>query len=282
MTLLDTFVIIQIYTIYGGIFLDIIICEDDGIFRNTLEVLINKILIDHKLKSEIKLSTNSVKNVLDYVKSNNQKTLYFLDIDLNDSLTGFDIAKKIRKNDWLSTIVFITCYTEKSSLAYEYKLEAMDYIKKGLDNMESKIRECILLSESRQSKTQSECIFIETKYNKINIKFNDIFYFESSKSSHILSVYCANGQYEFYKSLKDVLLELDERFIKCHKSYIVNTDKIKELSLKDKTIILDDNIECPVSRTYYQKLKEKLQNERKDYDSDIYIKKKIKKNTSIK
>lgn len=239
--------------------MNIVICEDDIIFRNKLEMIVDKTLINHQLKSDIKLSTHSIDDILDYINSNNEKTLYFLDIDLSASLTGFDIAKLIRKNDWISAIVFITCYTDKTILPYEYKLEAMDYIIKGSENMESKVCECITISESRQSNPLSESIFIETKYSKININLNDIYFFESSKSSHVLTVYCTNGQYEFYKNLKDIILELDDRFCMCHRSYIVNADKIKAIKLKEKTIILSNNFECPVSRLYFKKLKEKFQ-----------------------
>lgn len=240
--------------------MNIVICEDDSIFRKELELIIVKILLKNKLKSEIILSSGNVNNVLDYINSNIEKTFYFLDVKMEDEQSGIDIAKTIRRKDWLSTIVFISSYAEKSTLTYEYKLEAMDYIIKGCNNLVDKVEECLLLSESRQAQTRSECIYIETKCSKTNIRFDDIYYFETSKSSHIITVYCTNGQYEFYKNLKDIIVELDDSFCLCHKSYIVNTNKIKSVNLKAKTLFLEDDLQCPVSKLYYEDLKNKLQN----------------------
>jgi len=43
--------------------------------------------------------------------------------------------------------------------------------------------------------------------------------------------------------------QLDTRFIRCHKSFIVNKDKIVAINKKEKTATMTNNTTCPISRS---------------------------------
>jgi DNA-binding LytR/AlgR family response regulator len=46
----------------------------------------------------------------------------------------------------------------------------------------------------------------------------------------------------------------DHGFVRTHRSYIINAQKVK--AVHSDTIVLEQNIEIPFSRTYKQKLKQ--------------------------
>ena len=54
---------------------------------------------------------------------------------------------------------------------------------------------------------------------------------------------------EFNGELKNMEEQLDERFIRCHKSFIINKDKVKEIDKKANTVTMSNGSVCPVSKT---------------------------------
>ena len=47
--------------------------------------------------------------------------------------------------------------------------------------------------------------------------------------------------YETYSSFKKILPQLPNQFIQCHKSYIVNMQKITDINVTNNTILLNNN-----------------------------------------
>ncbi|MTR76992.1 hypothetical protein GMD21_09975 [Ruminococcus faecis] len=52
---------------------------------------------------------------------------------------------------------------------------------------------------------------------------------------------------EFTGHLKSVEVQLDYRFYRCHRSYIVNTDNIKEVNFQKLIIYMENGEICPIS-----------------------------------
>lgn len=52
---------------------------------------------------------------------------------------------------------------------------------------------------------------------------------------------------EFYAQMKDVEEMVDERFIRCHRSYLVNKDKIKFVDYNLREVHMIDNSICYAS-----------------------------------
>ena len=86
--------------------MNIVICEDDKLYLAKIESILARHIADTGSNSHIALSTASAADAVAYIRSNAELTLYFLDIKLNQELTGFDLAAEIRKKDHMSHIVF--------------------------------------------------------------------------------------------------------------------------------------------------------------------------------
>lgn len=59
--------------------------------------------------------------------------------------------------------------------------------------------------------------------------------FESSTKSHRLIAHLDNRQIEFYGNLKE-LSQLDDRFFRCHNSFVVNRHNIESIDSKERIV----------------------------------------------
>lgn len=89
---------------------------------------------------------------------------------------------------------------------------------------------------------------IESKDGKINVPHQDIFYFEArDKKIYIRTL---NAEYGFYETIEAINEELPDYFVRCHRSFIVNTSKIIRILISQNVIKLVDGLDVPLSRTY--------------------------------
>lgn len=88
----------------------------------------------------------------------------------------------------------------------------------------------------------------------INVDFDEIIYFETSTIIHKVILHCKNRQIEFYSKMKDVENMIDERFCRCHNSFLINMDKIKEIDKKNRIVYMINGEECLVSTRGIKKL----------------------------
>ena len=225
--------------------MNIVICEDDKKYCDYIKDVLEEHIATNDLNSKIVLTAYGPDDVINYINRNAEITVYFLDIKLCDNKSGLDIASAIREKDYTSPIIFITNYGEMMPLTYEYKLEALDYIIKEDSKMvKKKICECLDLVENKQQKGFRKCLNIKNKQKNFSVPFDEICYIESIKSTHKLVLYYEHGMITFYSLLKDVEEMLDDRFIRCHKSIIVNRDKIMSLDKKNRVIELINGHYC--------------------------------------
>lgn len=90
-------------------------------------------------------------------------------------------------------------------------------------------------------------IFLHTKNKDIFILFQDILYIEANRG--YANIHCKNHPSELCtKPLGTLEKELPEYyFIRCHRSYIVNTEEVRSVDRIKKEILLSDNSIIPIS-----------------------------------
>ena len=143
----------------------------------------------------------------------------FLDIYIGNEL-GINIARKLREEiNFSGQIVFLT---SKVDFAIEgYEVNAIGYLLKPITT-----EKLYMIMDRVTQKYDVDIYRIKQRKNIITIKFEDIIYVESSNSRCIL--HSNKGNYTLYKRLNNIESELrDKRFLRCHQSYLVNMDYIK-------------------------------------------------------
>ena len=105
--------------------LNFVLCDDNSSAIDKLSKMLNSIILSHNLKGQIAFSTTNPDELLNYVK-NNLTHVLLLDIDLKSSISGLELAEKIREVDKSVYIIFITGHFEYGMMAYKYK--TFDYL----------------------------------------------------------------------------------------------------------------------------------------------------------
>lgn len=240
--------------------IDIYICEDDKKQLNVLEKYISEIIMFEEYDMQLALATNNPYQLLEYSRRSENVGLYFLDIELSREINGLQLAQEIRRLDPRGFIIFITSHSEMSFLTFQYKVEALDFIIK--DNpvkIRPMIQDCIMnvnekyLSSLNSNRNKIFSIAIGNK--RIVIDYEDILFFETSTNTHKVILHAQNRSIEFNAQLKELGPNLDSSFYRCHRSYIVNRNNIKEVDFTNCIIHMNNGETCLLSTRLKKGLK---------------------------
>ena len=165
-----------------------------------------------------------------------------LDIQLSGQ-SGIELAKKIREEDHMINIIFITAVTDYIQEGYD--VSAINYLIKPIK--EQKLYECLNRAICKILKEEKTILF-NVEGEIFRVIQEDIIYIEAF--AHYIEVNTTNGKYITKKSISTIENELYERkFIKCHRSYIVGLRYIKRIGTSE--LELDNKKIIPISRRQY-------------------------------
>ena len=228
----------------------VVVCEDNELVLEKLSGTIQKIFRRNHISGEIVCKAMNAKSVEEYLK-HNDANIFFLDIYLKAKETGLSLAEKIRENDVMSYVVFLTGHLEFALQAY--KVKAFDFLPKPVT--EEVLELCILRIYKDYSQMNNVRVendrYIEVKQNNslCRIKTKDIVFVE--KVGFKILMYMVGSQISYYDTLENFSKLLTENcFVRCHKSFIANTTYISEIHFKEKKIKFDTGHECCIGDKY--------------------------------
>lgn len=205
----------------------IAICDDSKLDRQLLKVVIQTYFENNE--EEFKIFEYELgDNLLDDI----EVELLFLDIIMN----GMKIARKLRDIQFKAPIIFLTAHADYAVESYE--VYAAGYLLKPYDT--NKLT--LLLDEVLQRSVQKR-IAVKVKKQHRYLEINDIMYVESDK--HVLNIHLKDSR---VIQTTEKLSELEKtinskRFIRCHQSYLVNMEYIKDAKTD---FILSNDIRIPI------------------------------------
>lgn len=231
--------------------LNIFLCEDNEKQREIYTNLIKKSILIEDFDTKFICSTTNPHKVLEKMKDMSGTGLYFLDIDLRSDINGLTLAQRIRKLDPRGFIVFVTTHSEMSYMTFTYKVEAMDFIiKDNPKELQNRIHQCIIDAYTRytsRNNQEQKTFTVKTSDREYCIALKDILFFETSENVHKLILHTANSTIEFLSKMKEIEPLLDERFYRCHRSFLINRNHIQEIDLKNHTITMSNQEVCLAS-----------------------------------
>lgn len=219
----------------------IAICDDD---IKIAEYISNKIL-EYKPKFEIEIFSDSASLINFLSNKANKVDLLFMDIVLNDE-NGIETAARITKQHPDILTVFITAFADKFSEEIFLKIKPYGYIHKPVKD---DILRHYLDSAKHDIEVKSRNLSIKIGLDSFDIPFTKIIYIESEKRLSHIYVEGFDNSRDTYAKLDEIQNNLDSRFIRCHKSYIVNTDYIK--SIEKDCFIFKNEIKIPISKAMH-------------------------------
>ena len=173
----------------------------------------------------------------------------FCDFNMPD-LNGMDFVKSLAVPP---LIVFTTAYSEYA--VEGFKVNAVDYLLKpfGLQDFMRAANRLKERSEEKGERSEEkggdeDTLFVKTDYRVVKIAIQDIRYVEGM--SEYLKLHLDNQPKPIVTLLSMKVLEerLPQNFMRIHRSYIVNLDKIQEVN--KNRVILDADTYLPIGDSY--------------------------------
>lgn len=238
--------------------LNIFVCEDNTEQRKSIVRTIENTVLIEELDMRFVLDTTNPHELLESVKISAHTGIYFLDIDLQCDMNGMKLAQQIRLFDPRGFIIFITSHSELSYMTFQYRVEAMDFVlKDNPTEAKVKIRECLFNALERytcQANKIQKTYTIDVGDRKISVDYNDIFFFETSENIHKIILHAKERQIEFSGTMKDLENVLDESFVRCHRSFLVNRKNIQEVDTKNRILYFKNGETCLISTRMMKRL----------------------------
>lgn len=227
--------------------LNFVLCDDNLNIVKKLKEMLEILFVKNDIDAKVTFFSDNPMDIINYEKENIIDVL-ILDINLNSNISGIDLAKKIRKNNKNVYIIFSTGHLEYSLLAYSVK--TFDYLPKPITLERLEVTLNRLLEDLNNPPSKS---FIKIN-NKTIINEKEINYI---KKDGMKLIFCTRtGNYETYSSFNKIENILPENFVRCHKSYIANTNTIQNININNNTILFDNDLYCDIGPKYKNNLME--------------------------
>ena len=109
------------------------------------------------------------------------------------------------------------------------------------------------LSKFAQKKDSEEVFIIDNRDGRQIIPYSLISCFEARNKK--IAVVADGKEYYFYDTIDNLEAELPDTFLRCHRSFIVNGNRITNIVRSQNIIYLDNGETIPLSRSYKEVFK---------------------------
>lgn len=223
------------------------IVDDEPLALNLLESYVNKTPFLH-LAGKYSSAVQAMKEL-----PGKQVDLLFLDIQMPE-LNGLEFSRMV---DQHTRIIFTTAFGQYAIDGY--KVNALDYLLKPIshvDFLQAANKAVQWFELLQRPKEEIDSIFVKSEYKLVQIELKNILYVEGLKD--YIKIY-EEGEAKPILSLMSMkaMEELlpPSRFIRVHRSYIVQKDKIRII---DRGRIVFGKNYIPISDSYKQTFQEFL------------------------
>jgi len=185
-------------------------------------------------------------DAFDVIKSN-KIDLIFLDIEM-PLLSGIDFLKTLQNPP---KVIFTTAYRNYAMESYDldvvdYLLKPISFIRflKAVNKYKSSVN--IAIPESAiKEEVANDHLYVNTNRKFMKLNFKDVLYIESLKD--YVKIYLNDKSVITKDSIRNFIKKLPKEFLRIHRSFIVNTNKITAFTKVDVEI---GEREIPIGASY--------------------------------
>jgi len=221
------------------------IVDDEPLAVELLASYVNKIPF-MELQGKYNNAMDALKGLAD-----NPVDLIFLDIQMPD-LNGLELSKMLPET---TRIVFTTAFSQYA--VDSYRINALDYLTKPI-SYANFLEACnkalqwykLVNQEGGSGEQEATSIFVKSEYKLLQINLDDILYIEGLKDYVKIFTTTSKQPILSLMNMKNMEQLLPaSRFIRVHRSFIVQKNKIKEVN---RNRIVFGDVYIPIGDSYKQ------------------------------
>lgn len=231
--------------------LNFVVCDDNLNILNKFTKMLESIFLKYNYDASVAFQSTNADSILSFVNSNKTDVL-ILDINLKSNISGLQLAEKVRETNKNCYIIFTTGHLEYAIVAY--KLKTFDYLPKPItyERLEDTV---VRLFEDINGQPKK---YIRIDNKNTLIDENEINYIE--RDGMKLIFHTDDKDYEAYTSLNKIQENLPNNFIRCHKSYVANINKLVNVEPVSNTLFFANKSTCDIGPKYKNSLMEVMKN----------------------
>ncbi|MEL7148366.1 MAG: LytTR family transcriptional regulator DNA-binding domain-containing protein [Bacteroidota bacterium] len=223
---------------------NILIVEDDPNIADSLSEMLE--ILNHKVVG-IAPSYEEAISLLE----DNDAEIALVDIQLKGEKTGIDVAERL-KSDFKLPFIFTTAYADKETIQRAAQHSPYGYIVKPYSMKEINAGIEVAIQNHKNIKEFKEdegvfnqqSLFIKVNSRLVRIDMKDILFVEAKGDYTVFKT--EDKGYVVNSTFKNAEEKLDpNQFIRVHRSYIVNIDKV--VDIEENNLLINEQI-IPVSR----------------------------------
>jgi len=229
--------------------LKILIVEDEMIIAEDMKEMLME------LGYTVNAIANNYEDALISLK-NNPIDVALVDINLNDKKDGIDLVEFIHDNFSIPTI-YVSSNSDKTTIEKAKKFKSNGFVVKPFskEDLYTSIELAIsnyITSPIAKNKTK-EYLFIKDKDMFMKVSLDDILWLKSDQN--YTEVFTLQKRFLVRGTIKDTLDQLDHRFIRIQKSYVVNFEKIT--AINSANVVINQQ-ELPIGKMYKEEVLQKI------------------------
>lgn len=222
------------------------VCDDEPAFQNRLRSMTATYMAQRQ--DEYLLSTFSSGEEL--LGSRGIYDIVLLDVQL-EGIDGMQVAMELKERCQQTNIIFVSSFVQYAPQGYR---SAIRYILK--QQLDADFAECMDAAMG-QLEQAADVLMVSFSKQQVAIPLGMLLYLESD--GHMVRLHLEAGADEelptqLYGKITDFRDELRGRdFLQCHKSYLVNLDKVAAMNMD--CFIMHNGDRVPISRRFAQDVK---------------------------
>ncbi len=242
----------------------VLIVEDESIVAKDIQQSLEK--LGYQVLGTAPTGENAVTLSLEQ-----HPDVVLMDIMLKGEKTGVEAAEEIRSKLDIP-VIYLTAYADENTLSKAKVTEPYGYIIKPFKEVdlhttiemalykhgrESEVRkERDLLYQIMDSRDPGDRIFVKSKHGLVKLHADEVYFIEALKDYVVINT--KETRYTVHSTMKDIEKKIPtDRFLRVHRSYIVNLDKIDRIE-QNHVILQEDKKTIPVGGAYKDSLQERI------------------------
>ena len=232
------------------IVIEIAVCDDERYLLRELETCLYELGKSAGILVDVECYEDG-KDLVKVVNEGKRYDIIYLDVRMRH-MDGLEAAYKIREIDRTVQMVYVTSHDR--CMKETFRVAPIGFITKPIEKKEFEETFYYALRLVEEQDAYYRFRYMKSDYK---VAIRDILYFESKL--RVAEIVLQDGCLKEYRALNDIeksLVQSTGRFLRIHKSYLVNYQHVIRLGYEE--IEMPKGITLPLSRTYKKAVEEKL------------------------